>query len=112
MININLSFSLRKENTEIILAPFLMACSSTSQTNTTIALDCLGKMISFNYLPTIEPSRNLEATVNTDQTTSTDGNNKDRTPIERVVMAICACFVGEYTDDRIQTQVIKVNHIY
>jgi hypothetical protein len=53
-----------------------------------IALDCLGKLISYNYV--------------------TD----DPKAMESVVDLICECFVGEGTDEKVQLQIVKVGKRY
>jgi brefeldin A-inhibited guanine nucleotide-exchange protein len=52
-----------------------------------IALDCLGKLISYNYV------------------------SHDPKAMESVVDLICECFVGEGTDEKIQLQIIKVHSL-
>ncbi|KAJ2963214.1 hypothetical protein NQZ79_g1686 [Umbelopsis isabellina] len=67
----------------VILAA-LQGTISTGSTNlVVIALDCLGKLISYNYVKD-EPKA-----------------------MESVVDLICECFVGESTDEKIQLQIVK-----
>lgn len=57
----------------------------TGSTNlVVIALDCLGKLISYNYV------------------------TSDPKAMESVVDLICECFVGEGTDEKVQLQIVKV----
>jgi brefeldin A-inhibited guanine nucleotide-exchange protein len=68
----------------IILAA-LQGTISTGSTNlVVIALDCLGKLISYNYV------------------------KDEAKAMEHVVDLICECFVGESTDEKIQLQIVKV----
>jgi brefeldin A-inhibited guanine nucleotide-exchange protein len=90
-----------------------------------IALDCIGKLISYNYL--IELNHEESPIENDDNNTNNDnnnnnnnnnnsnGNNSDNKQvkekqnlIDRVIDTICDCFVGENTDDKVQLQIIKV----
>ncbi|KRX20709.1 Brefeldin A-inhibited guanine nucleotide-exchange protein 1 [Trichinella nelsoni] len=71
--------------------PFELACSSKSTKIVVIALDCLQKLIAYGHL-----------TGN-----SADPKNPNRLLIDRVVQAICSCFSGPNTDDKVQLQIIK-----
>ncbi|KAJ9055037.1 guanine nucleotide exchange protein for ADP-robosylation factor, variant 2 [Entomophthora muscae] len=93
-------------NIEVVLQPFLSACQTASQTLTLIALDALTKMISHDYLCGPSSARK-EPPSSSSSTTSDAPVKKDRTPMEKAVLAICSCFIGENTDDKVQTQVIR-----
>ncbi|KRX57356.1 Brefeldin A-inhibited guanine nucleotide-exchange protein 1 [Trichinella sp. T9] len=71
--------------------PFELACSSKSTKIVVIALDCLQKLIAYGHL-----------TGN-----SADPKNPNRLLIDRIVQAICSCFSGPNTDDKVQLQIIK-----
>src|SRR5437016_2603231 len=90
-----------------------------------IALDCIGKLISYNYLietdneeSPIENSENINSNSNSSDNNnnrnSNDNNSDDKQVkdkqklIDRVIDTICDCFVGENTDDKVQLQIIKV----
>lgn len=83
-------------NIDVILQPFLSSCQTGSQTLSLIALDGLSKLISYDYL-----------SGNPQLSSKIDRSRKDRSPMEKAVLAICSCFVGETTEDKIQTQVIR-----
>lgn len=82
-------------NIDVILQPMLTCCQTGSQTLTLIGLDGLSKLITYDYLS------DQTVTLN-----SKDGS-KERSPIEKAVLAICGCFKGEVTEDKVQTQIIK-----
>lgn len=73
-----------------ILSALQTAIDTRSANLMTIALDCLGKFITYNYLADIE-----------DEATQSQ-------VMERVVDSICDCFIGEDTDEKVQLQIIKV----
>lgn len=82
-------------NIEVILQPMLTCCQTGSQTLTLIGLDGLSKLITYDYLS------------NQTVILSSKDGTKDRSPIEKAVLAICGCFKGEVTEDKVQTQIIK-----
>ncbi|RUP52408.1 hypothetical protein BC936DRAFT_143684 [Jimgerdemannia flammicorona] len=70
-----------------------------------ISLDCLGKLISYNYLVDVDADAGVR---------SSSGENSDTTAtshafalMETVVDVICDSFVGENTDEKVQLQIIK-----
>ncbi|KAI8897602.1 hypothetical protein BC833DRAFT_621081 [Globomyces pollinis-pini] len=69
---------------DIIFRPFLLACSLKNTGATLIALDCLAKLFSYGFW-----------------------NTHDDPLIGLIIETIAACFVGEASDDRVTTQVIK-----
>ncbi|KAI8082976.1 uncharacterized protein BX664DRAFT_284806 [Halteromyces radiatus] len=73
----------------LILAALQMAIDTRSANLMTIALDCLGKFITYNYLGDME-------------------NEVAQTQVmEKVVDSICDCFIGEETDEKVQLQLVK-----
>jgi brefeldin A-inhibited guanine nucleotide-exchange protein len=68
----------------VILTALQGTIGTGSTSLVVIALDCLGKLISYNYV------------------------SHDPKAMESVVDLICECFVGEGTDEKIQLQIIKV----
>ncbi|KAI9292157.1 Sec7-domain-containing protein [Neoconidiobolus thromboides FSU 785] len=85
--------AMNPHNIDLILSPLIQCCNSGSQTLSIIALDGISKLISYEYL-----SNDL---------LPGDSDKKKRSPIEKAVLAVCSCFVGETTNEKIQTQVIK-----
>lgn len=77
----------------MILAALQTAIDTRSANLMTIALDSLGKFITYNYLADIE-----------------DESAQSRV-MERVVDTICDCFIGEETDEKVQLQIVKVGMI-
>ncbi|KAI7868634.1 hypothetical protein BDF14DRAFT_1995182 [Spinellus fusiger] len=73
----------------VILAALQTAIDTRSANLMTIALDCLGKFITYNYLDDME-----------DEAAQTQ-------MMEKMVDSICACFIGEETDEKVQLQIIK-----
>ncbi|CAO3648932.1 unnamed protein product [Cunninghamella blakesleeana] len=66
-----------------------MSIETRSANLMTIALDCLGKFITYNYLG------DMENEVAQNQV------------MEKVVDSICDCFIGEETDEKVQLQIVK-----
>ncbi|KAI8641128.1 hypothetical protein BD408DRAFT_368798 [Parasitella parasitica] len=73
----------------VILAALQSAIDTRSANLMTIALDCLGKFITYNYVADME-----------DEVAQTQ-------VMEKVVDGICDCFIGEETDVKVQLQIIK-----
>ena len=73
-----------------ILAALQQAIDTRSANLMTIALDCLGKFITYNYVADME-----------DEVAQSQA-------MERVVNGICDCFIGEETDKKVRLQIIKV----
>lgn len=69
-----------------------MAIDTRSANLMTIALDCLGKFITYNYVADME-----------DEVAQSH-------VMEKVVNGICDCFIGEETDKKVQLQIIKVRY--
>ncbi len=81
---------------ETIFEPLQLATQTTSIPLVEVALDCIGKLISYSYFSA--PS-NLEAT--------TDSDLKRAPLIERAIDTICDCFQGEATPVEVQQQIVK-----
>jgi hypothetical protein len=80
------------DRSTLILAALQMAIDTRSANLMTIALDCLGKFITYNYLGDME-------------------NEVAQTQVmEKVVDSICDCFIGEETDEKVQLQLVKVRY--
>ncbi|KAI8994988.1 hypothetical protein BDB01DRAFT_872611 [Pilobolus umbonatus] len=73
----------------IILTALQLAIETRSVNLMTISLDCLGKLITYNYIADME-----------DEVAQTQ-------VMEKVVDGICDCFIGEETDKKVQLQIIK-----
>jgi len=81
---------------ELIFHPLQLATQTSSINLVEIALDCIGKLISYSYFST--PS-SLEVATNADS---------QRAPlIERAIDTICDCFQGEATPVEVQQQIVK-----
>ncbi|CAG8542212.1 10753_t:CDS:2 [Paraglomus occultum] len=100
----------------IIFEPLQLACQTGSTSLMITALDCISKLISYNYL--IEHdirSSTLPIDTTLPPTETKPENESETTPakvekrllMEMVVDTICDCFVGESTDDKVQLQIIK-----
>lgn len=74
----------------VILTALQTAIDTRSANLMTIALDCLGKFITYNYLADIEDEAAQSQVM------------------ERVVDSICDSFIGEDTNEKVQLQIIKV----
>nr|CAG8527349.1 838_t:CDS:10 [Entrophospora candida] len=86
----------KKGDAVIIFEPLQIACQTRVINIMIIALDCIGKLISYNYL--IE-SNNEESPI--------ENVKEKQNLIDLVIDTICDCFVGENTDDKVQLQIIK-----
>ncbi|EEB07080.1 SNARE sec71 [Schizosaccharomyces japonicus yFS275] len=74
---------------EALLEPLALACSTSSKTVLTITLDCLSKLITYNYFDV--PHLNAS----------------ELTLMEKVVNIIASCFGGESTPEKVQLQIVK-----
>ena len=82
---------------ETIFEPLRLAIETLSAPLTTVALDCIGKLITYSYF-------------STPATTSppTDPADKASVPlIERAIDTICECFQDEATPADVQLQIVK-----
>lgn len=78
----------------VVFEPLQMACDVNNTQLATIALDCIGKLISYSYFSIIPP--HLEA-----------GMEQPQLLIERAIETICDCFQGDHTADAVQLQIVK-----
>jgi hypothetical protein len=77
---------------EAVFRPFMFACGGKHIPSILIALDCLSKLFGYKFwgLAIRKSGQDSEGL------------------IALIVETIASCFVGEYTDEQIQLQVIKV----
>lgn len=81
---------------DVIFHPLQLATQSPNINLTEIALDCIGKLISYSYF---SAPASPEASTNPDP---------QRAPlIERAIDTICECFQGEATPIEVQQQIVK-----
>ncbi|TKA81980.1 hypothetical protein B0A49_00475 [Cryomyces minteri] len=80
-------------NPEILFLPLRLATEASAVAIVTVALDCIGKLISYSYFSV--PSE-----------TQTGGPQAPPL-IERAIDTICDCFQGEATPVEVQLQIIK-----
>lgn len=99
-----------------IFKPFQIACESGNPELSTIAIDCLGKLFTYNYWGRVSEESVLqakEANGKEKQSESNDADDGDNdgteTMITFVIDTICNGFSGESTDERVQLQIIKVS---
>ena len=82
---------------EEIFEPLRLATETTNISLTTIALDCIGKLITYSYfsMPALPE-------------TPPEASDKPRAPlIERAIDTICDCFQDEATPPEVQLQIVK-----
>ncbi|CAG8451027.1 12392_t:CDS:10 [Ambispora gerdemannii] len=89
----------------IIFEPLQLACQTRTTSLMITALDCIGKLISYNYL--IERPVPWSPDLGNEKEPGTTTRVIKQPLSERIVDTICECFVGEYTDDKVQLQIIK-----
>lgn len=93
--------------------PFQIACRSGNPELLVIAIDCLGKLFSYNYWKTaagLEPDNSAQfkkASTNDGEEEDHD-NDGTEAIIMFVIDTICDGFSGESTDEKVQLQIIKV----
>lgn len=80
------------QNPEAVFEPLSLACKTRNMQLEITALDCIGKLISYNFFVASENSHQTE---------------NIRLLADRVTDTVCDCFVGEATDEKVQTQIIK-----
>ena len=100
-----------------IFEPLKRACEQKNISGRILALDCLGKIFTFNIFnssvyveyqrskPSVRTDAELETNVET--VPSSDSGNKIPL-IEAVIEVISSCFDGEGTDERVELQIIRV----
>ncbi|KAL5039064.1 hypothetical protein BDV3_002220 [Batrachochytrium dendrobatidis] len=103
-----------------IFKPFQIACESGNAELATIAIDCMGKLFTYNYWgrvseefePTMKDgfqasnSNNLAGGSDEQQDDDND-NDGTKDMISFVISTICNAFAGESTDEKVQLQIIK-----
>lgn len=82
---------------EIVFAPLQLATRTSNTQLATVALDCVGKLISYSYF-TVPPK---------DDADEAEAPDKPSPLIERAIDTICDCFQGETTAVEIQLQIVK-----
>jgi brefeldin A-inhibited guanine nucleotide-exchange protein len=88
-----------------------MACHSGNPEMITIAIDCLGKLFTYNYWKFAADLKveSLKTTPPPDKDAVDDGDNDGTSEmITFVIDTICDTFTGESTDEKAQLQIIKV----
>ncbi|GMG23923.1 unnamed protein product [Ambrosiozyma monospora] len=105
-----------------IFSPLKLACEKPNTEAKIEALDCLGKIFSFNVFnqpiyidykkskPDLKTEVDMDANVenNQDDATSANGGSTKVLLIDAAIQVIISCFDGEGTDEKIELQVIKV----
>ena len=85
-------------NPEHIFEPLRLATETSSIPLTTLALDCIGKLISYSYFSV--PAMPLEG--------ASEGDQRQTKPlIERAIDTICECGQDEATPAELQLQIVK-----
>ncbi|KAJ4289205.1 guanine nucleotide exchange protein for ADP-robosylation factor [Kalmusia sp. IMI 367209] len=79
-------------NPEVLFEPLQLASEAPSVPVSIVALDCIGKLISYSYFSV--PSE-------------PQGDNEVPPLIERAIDTICDCFQGEATPPDVQLQIVK-----
>lgn len=99
---------------EVVFEPLRMACETHNVQITTIALDTIGKLISYSYFSvapaeTGTPPRTPVSSEDAAADTAKSGQQQQpKLPlIERSIETICECFQGDGTADQVQLQIIK-----
>ncbi|CAG8513048.1 4016_t:CDS:10 [Dentiscutata erythropus] len=87
-------------NADIIFEPLQAACKTRVIALMTTALDCIGKLFSYNYL--IEANGTyISENVDDIDDSSKDVQDESKKPlVDRAIDTVCDCFVGENTDDK------------
>ncbi|KAB8337313.1 hypothetical protein FH972_021614 [Carpinus fangiana] len=78
---------------KILFEPLRLATEANTENVVTTALDCIGKLITYSYFSV--PSES-----------SADVASPAESLIDQAIDAICDCFEGEVTSDRVQLQII------
>ncbi|KAJ3313350.1 guanine nucleotide exchange protein for ADP-robosylation factor [Boothiomyces sp. JEL0838] len=92
-----------------IFKPFQLACQSKDPEVNIIAIDCLGKLFTYNYWKFASEVRIEKHEIKKkDEEEEIDGDNDGTSEmITFVIDTICDTFVGEGTDEKVQLQIIK-----
>ena len=99
-----------------IFKPFQLACQSGNAELMTIAIDCLGKLFTYNYwtnhsgkLDDFSETRIIIEEGMVDDEEFDNGGTQEM--ISFVINTICNSFQGENTNEKVQLQIIKVYFI-
>ncbi|KAI8898774.1 hypothetical protein BC833DRAFT_417312 [Globomyces pollinis-pini] len=100
-------------NSLAVFKPFQIACQSGSPELITIAIDCLGKLFSYNYwknsvgihVDELKEKNNENVKKDSEEDDGDNGGTSEM--ISFVIDTICDSFVGEITDEKVQLQIIK-----
>ncbi|KAJ3355443.1 guanine nucleotide exchange protein for ADP-robosylation factor [Entophlyctis luteolus] len=116
---------------QTIFLPFQVACQSNQSLLATTAIDCLGKLFTYNYWGRIKEKKTEESTITKVAIKVADSKNPPKKSesefsdrfdgfdadgydngsedgiVGLVVRTICETFIGESTDDKLQLQIIK-----
>lgn len=94
-----------------VFKPFQLACQSGSSELIVIAIDCLGKLFTYNYWKFAAGIHveNQKQAKKKDEEEEGDADDNDGTSemIAFVIGTICDSFTGESTDDKVLLQIIK-----
>ena len=94
-----------------------MVCQSGNPELVTIAIDCLGKLFTYNYWKFaagvhVEYQQQLKKPHEGGADEEADNDNDGTSEmITFVINTICDGFIGENTDDKVQLQIIKVYRV-
>jgi brefeldin A-inhibited guanine nucleotide-exchange protein len=99
-----------------VFKPFQMVCQSGNPELITIAIDCLGKLFTYNYWKFaagihVEHQQQKKSHEGADEEADND-NDGTSEMITFVINTICEGFIGENTDDKVQLQIIKVGSLF
>ena len=97
-----------------VFKPFQIVCHSGNPELITIAIDCLGKLFTYNYWKFaagvhVDIQQQKKHPDGASGEEETDGDNDGTSEmITFVINTICDSFIGENTDEKVQLQIIKV----
>ncbi|KAF0477927.1 Sec7-domain-containing protein [Gigaspora margarita] len=94
-------------NADIIFEPLQAACKTRVIALMTTALDCIGKLFSYNYLIEANGTYISENVDDIDESSKETQDESKKPLVDRAIDTVCDCFVGENTDDKVQLQIIK-----
>ncbi|VEU19845.1 DEKNAAC100264 [Brettanomyces naardenensis] len=102
----------------VIFEPLKLACEQRNVAAKILALDCLGKIFTFNIFnqpiyikytkSTPEVKADAEMEANVDAAPGSSEHAGEVPLIEAVIEVISSCFDGEGTDERVELQIIRV----
>ncbi len=93
-----------------LFLPFQLACRTQNPEMLEVAIDCLGKLFSYNYWKDTAGINTASLAEGTKPKVAEEGEDGDATEgmISFVIDTICDGFSGESTDEKVQLQIIKV----